>query len=178
MKSNEFIPDILIGIDNGVTGALCAIYNSFPVHVILLQETPVKKDKSYTKKPQNIHRIDHIELTKLLSRVKENGSVMAVIERAMVNPHAFKATQSALRALEAMLICLEMLDIPYEYIDSKEWQRKFLSSGITGRDQLKEASKQVGIDIFPNLCSIIEKHGDADSLLIAEYARRKYSTQQ
>ena len=97
-----------------------------------------------------------------------------LIERPMVNPRAFTATSSALRALEATLIIVEMLECEFIYIDSKEWQREFIASSIIGHDNLKEASMKIGIDLFPNHTTKITKHGDADGLLIAEYGRRKY----
>ena len=110
-----------------------------------------------------------------------------MIERPMVNPCRFTATVSAVRALEATLIVLEALAIPYEYIDSKEWQRELLPKGLwkakltkTGRTvqkaesaDLKFASIEVAKRLFPNAPTL--KVGDADGMLIAEYARRKYS---
>jgi hypothetical protein len=97
-----------------------------------------------------------------------------LIERPMVNPKAFKATQSALRALEATIIVLEMLDLQYFFVDSKEWQREFISSAISGHDEMKKASMEIGIKLFPNNESFIRKHGDADGLLIAEFCRRRH----
>jgi len=60
----------------------------------------------------------------------------------MVDPHRFVATASALRALEATLIVIEMLNLEYTYIDSKEWQCEFISSAIMGHEKMKEASKK------------------------------------
>lgn len=87
----------------------------------------------------------------------------------MVNPGRFLATASALRACEATLIVIESLKIPYQWIDSKEWQKALLPSGLKG-PQLKKASKEIGLRLFPN---IQLKHEDYDGLLIAEYARRQ-----
>ena len=156
---------IYIGIDNGVTGSIGTITDSGLSAFI---ETPVIKCKSYTKEVQNTHRIDWRELFNNLTH-----NAVALIERPMVNPKAFKATQSALRALEATLIALEYCKIEYSYIDSKEWQREFFSSSIIGHDDLKKASFEIGLKLFPNNEYYIRKHGDADGLLIAEYLRRK-----
>jgi hypothetical protein len=92
----------------------------------------------------------------------------------MVNPRAFVASMSALRALEATIICLEMRDIPYVYIDSKEWQRFFFASSLIGHGDMKEASRTIGVAMFGNHATAINKHKDADGLLIAEYAKRNY----
>jgi hypothetical protein len=87
----------------------------------------------------------------------------------MVNSTRFNATLSAIRALEATLIALEQAQWPYEYIDSKEWQKELLPKGLKGSDELKNASLDIGKRLFPELN--IKK--DADGLLIAEYLRRK-----
>jgi hypothetical protein len=87
----------------------------------------------------------------------------------MVNSTRFNATLSAIRALEATLIALERSQFPYEYIDSKEWQKVLLPKGLKGSDELKAASLDIGKRLFPSLD--IKK--DADGLLIAEYMRRR-----
>jgi hypothetical protein len=156
-----------VGIDNGVTGSIGVIH---PDGKSSFLETPVIKVPSYTKKKQFMHRIDWAGLNQNLP----DDSVV-VIERPMVNPGAFMATASALRALEATLIVMEMRGLEYVYIDSKEWQSEFISSSIIGHKEMKDASKRIGIQLFPNHTSKINKHGDADGILIAEYARRKYS---
>lgn len=162
---------IYIGIDNGVTGSIGIIY---PDGKSAFIPTPVFKDINYTKKVRHLHRIDISNL--ILNLPKPNESFI-LFERPMVNSRAFVATESALRALEATLIALELLGYKrgetYDYIDSKIWQREFISSAIIGSDELKEASKVIGIELFPNHASIINKHKDADGLLIAEFGRRK-----
>ena len=77
---------------------------------------------------------------------------------------------SAIRALEATLIALEILEMPYEYIDSKEWQKGLLPEGLKG-EALKPASLDVGRRLFPKID--FKGFADADSLLIAEYQRKR-----
>ena len=48
-----------------------------------------------------------------------------------------------------------------------------LPSGIKGSKELKEASLQVGIRMFPFLKETIKKQKDADGILIAKYMQRK-----
>ena len=98
--------------------------------------------------------------------------VKVFLERPMVNPGRFQATASALRAMEATLIVLEMFKLPLQYVDSKQWQKALLPSGIKGPAELKKASMDIGCRMFPHLSEIIKKQGDADGLLIAEWARR------
>ena len=165
MKMSNGIKNV-IGIDNGVTGswAVLNITNGKSSFV----KAPIKKVRDYTKEEQHCNRIDWQDLA-----VNVPSDSIAAIERPMVDPKRFVATKSALRALEATLIVLEMLDIPYEFIDSKEWQKEFLSSSLIGHKDMKIASKEVGIKLFPQHQSKIEKHGDSDSLLIALYYKQK-----
>jgi hypothetical protein len=161
-----------IGIDNGVTGSIGIITND---NIVYFEKTPIKKEQSYTKKKQNITRINGYFLTGLLrflSPKKNITPVFCLIERPMINPGRWKASMSAIRCLEATLIILEHLEIPFQYIDSKEWQKEMLPSGLK-KEELKKASVDIGCRLFPRFKEMIIKHKDADSLLIAEYARRK-----
>jgi len=136
---------------------------------------PVKNELNYTKSKQWINRIDMDKLIGIFSQIILNKSLsdgsgmFAVIERPMVNPMRFKASVSALRALEATLLSVEQMGMKYRYIDSKEWQKELLPKGLK-KEELKEASMQVGKRLFPEID--LKKFKDADGLLIAEYQRR------
>ena len=86
----------------------------------------------------------------------------------MLNPLRWAASISAARAVEATEIVMDQAKLAYQFIDSKEWQKAMLPSGLEG-DQLKLASFQVGQRLFPG----VNVKKDADALLMAEYARRK-----
>jgi len=166
-----------VGIDNGVTGSLGVIY---PNGKWGFKKTPVKKELNYTKDKANITRIDHEELYKLLSKAKQKseGNILILLERPMVNPKRWVATQSALRAIEATLVIIESLRLPHQYIDSKEWQKELLprklkkkkGSKETDKKDLKLASISVGKRLFPGS---ERKADDCDGILIAEHGRRK-----
>lgn len=161
---------LYLGIDNGVSGTIGYISDKFAI----IDKTPVMKVQDYTKAKKNISRINVTELTNeintLMSGLQISGSeCFALLERPMVNPTRFASTVSAARALEATLNVLELLGIPYAFIDSKEWQKSLLPSGCSG-DELKSASYDIGTRLFPGATI---KHPDKDGLLIAEYARRK-----
>jgi hypothetical protein len=159
--------NIYVAIDNGTTGTIGLIREG----QILFTKVPTKSEQNYTKKKGNITRIDVSELVNLLKPL-EGDKPFAIIERPFVNPKMFKATISAVRALEAVLNVLEFLRIPYRYIDSKEWQKEMLPEGTKGTPALKKASMDIGCRLFPEHREAIEKHGDADGLLMAEYLRR------
>lgn len=156
-----------LGIDNGVTGTLTIVDEKGALQ--LHRAMPVKTELSYTKEKQNISRIDVPALTDLLiAYLPPEPTTHCMIERPMINPIRFKASVSAARALEATLVVLEDLKIPYRYIDSREWQKKMLPNGLKG-PELKSAAKDVARRIFPHV-----QTKDADSILIAEYARRHW----
>lgn len=169
MSENETYVDVYLGIDNGVSGSIAAIANTGEV---VLFPTPTRKEQSYTKKKAQITRVDFPEILDRLFEIGRLGNVRAFIERPYVNPKGMKATVSALRALEATLIAVEHVGFSYEYVDSKQWQKSLLPKGCKGAE-LKHASRDVGIRLFPDMKEAIESHKDADSLLIAEWARRE-----
>jgi len=157
-----------IGWDNGVSGSIGIINND-----VQLFKTPIKNELSYTKVKQNISRIDFPKLMKLLEPFASDPQVKVWLERPLVNPTRFRATLSAIRALEATLIVLEELRISYEYVDSKIWQKALLPIGLKGSDVLKKASLDIGKRLFPSID--FKGYTDSDALLIAEFHRRKES---
>ena len=162
---------VFCGIDNGVSGTIGIIINEG----VSFFKTPTKSEQNYTKKKGNITRIDVKNLKSVLNKFLEKykpEEFIVAIERPMVNPTRFQATTSALRALEATLNCIEELELPYIYLDSKEWQKELLPKGVTGTD-LKKASLDIGARLFPQFKDF--KHEDRDGLLMAEFLRRKYS---
>ena len=157
---------LIIAIDNGVTGTI-TIMNKETGELQDYFPIPVKTHLKYTKKKQWIKRVDWKELRAKLE-LHFPYHPKAYLERPMVNPTRFKASESALRCLEATLIVLEMLGIPYEFIDSKEWLREMLLKGLKGTAELKKASLEKARQMFPGITIY-----DGDSLLMAEYIRRK-----
>jgi hypothetical protein len=154
-----------IGIDNGVSGGITILNESEDVvqHIA----TPVKRCLNYTKKKAFINRVDFEKLKQVIQQAGEH--TFAMIERPMVNPGRFAATISAMRCMEATEIIFEQLQVPYQFIDSKEWQNVLLPSGLKG-DELKKAATDVTKRLYPRV-----KVVNADCLLIALYCKRKMS---
>lgn len=155
-----------IGIDNGVTGSIAIITEN----ETFFHKTPVFVQQDYTKKKQNISRLDSVKFCEILSKHKDNAFVL--LERPMVNTERFRQSLSAVRCLEATICCLELLKIPYQYIDSKEWQKSFFPKGYE-KGETKRLSVEVASRLFPHLATEIKKQKDGDALLIAEYAKRR-----
>lgn len=165
---------IFIGFDNGVTSEGIGVVSSNDTYLPALYKLPVKKELSYTKEAKNISRIDFDELCIVIETIislSEDKKVIVGLERPMVNSARFNASLSAVRALESTLIVLEKYKLPYQYIDSKEWQKLLLPKNLKGTDQLKQASLDIGRRLFPH----IKLKKDADGLLIAEYLKRTYN---
>lgn len=166
--------EIFIGIDNGVTGSIGIITLHGATKSSAFIATPIFKERNYTIKEGSLNRI---KVDELIKNLPQGGIVY--LERPLVNPKAFIATESALRSLEATLVVLELLgykrDKTYFFIDSKSWQKEFISSAVIGHDEMKEASKQIALKLFPSNGNFITKHGDGDGLLIAEYLFRQQS---
>lgn len=156
---------MFVGVDNGVSGSVGLISEDGSYSFV---RTPVKKELNYTKVKAYINRIDALELSKILSVCASNS--MVLIERPMVNPSRWVASVSAIRALEATQTVLEQLGLPYAFIDSKEWQKVLLPSGLKG-EELKSASLNIGKRLFPN---IEGKFADFDGMLLAQFCKLKH----
>ena len=163
---------VIVGFDNGVTGTI-GVINGLNGNQFI--KTPVVKMQDYTKAKKIISRIDVPVLTKFIQdQYIDKDNIICIIERPMINPKRFVATMSAVRALEATLTILESLGLAYIFCDSKKWVKEVLPSGYSGTAELKKASMDIGIRLFPQFKELMLKHKDADGLLIAEYGRRKY----
>lgn len=160
---------IYIGIDNGASGSIGII---FPDGTNQYLQMPSFSEQDYTKKAQQISRVDWRALTEILPKPPEGIPMLAVIERPFVNPGMFSTTTKAVRALEAVLIVLESLGIPRMIVDSKAWQKVMLPTGLKGAPEMKKASKDIGCRLFPQHEAMIKKQKDADGILMAEWARR------
>jgi len=163
---------LYIGIDNGVTGSICVLRplgsdgNVYRVPTIFGQD--------YTLKKQNVSRLDCLAFSQLLSELPDIPKIV-VIENPLCTPKFFQNTMIAMRCYEAQLIVLEMLKIGHRNIPPSYWQKELLPSGMGRRpkeSELKKVSTDIGKKLFPHWSDFIDKQGDADAILIAEYARR------
>lgn len=179
--------NIIFGLDNGSSGTIACIIPK--INKIFFQKTPAFETLDYTKQIQYISRINHFQLKKwfekcifFLKNVYKNDiKVIVILQRPMVNPQRFKQSKSALRAYEATLIVLQLLNLDYIVIDSKQWQHYFFGKN-TSQIDLKFESMKKGIEILQQynliqeqkniMQELMKKHGDADSLLMCEFAKR------
>lgn len=159
------------GIDNGVSGSIGITDEGS--NGAAMYPMPTFSEQDYTKSKKNVTRISTNKLRTLLDDyINQTITMKFFLEIPMVNPGRFVATASALRAWEATLIVIKPLGSRY-YMSSREWQKVMLPAGVKGPEELKRASREVGVRLFPSLEHEIIEHGDADGLLLAEYARRQ-----
>lgn len=160
-----------LAIDNGVTGYMSIVYpNGKANHC----KTPIKKGLDYHKKGHFLNRID---VPKLRDTIEiwtnvvwlRDQFVYVILEQPFMNGLHFKTSISAARSFEATLIVLEDLGLPYQVVTSKQWQKPMLGlpSGADSKD-LKLAAVSVAKREYPGL----ELYGDADSLVMAMWAKR------
>lgn len=155
-------------IDNGVTGSITFLLPNGNVEFI---HTPIKNSLNYQKtKETHINRVDMNALMCVFENYKYiDISKVVIMERPFVNPKFFNASLSAVRCFEMELSIAEYYGYSINFLDSKAWQKEMLPAGVSGK-ALKKVSKEVGQRLFPNLNW--KGFKDADSLLMAEYARR------
>jgi len=167
---------VFIGIDNGVSGTIGVIrIDEEGFRKTNMIKMPSFSEQDYTKKKKNVTRVHTRKLRKYLKKQLEDAdpdNVHLFMEVPMINPGRFTSTASALRAMEATLIVLDSLKLHRQWITSKEWQKELLPSGIKGAPEQKAASATVGKRMFPRQAELIDKHGDADGILICEWCRR------
>jgi hypothetical protein len=157
---------LYVGIDNGSTGWIAVLDSNGAV--IHFGHIPTMKEQSYTKTAQEITRLDHERFKRLLTEyLIRMPNFLVILERPMVMPARFKQSMAALRFLEATLICLEQTIIPYQYIDSRTWQKEFLPEHSANT---KVSAREIAGRKFPRLKNLLTLE-NADALLIAEYAR-------
>lgn len=164
---------MVLGIDNGTTGSITILHNDGSVHSI--NKTPIRKILKYTKKVSHMNIIVMEDMIKIFESAKaanKDATIFAWVERPLINPMPmfFKASLSGIVSYVLTMLALEKAEIPYEFIDSKNWQSGILPEGTTGRDALKEASVSTAKRLFPKEKIDISV---SDSVLIAEYFRRK-----
>jgi len=152
----------IVGIDNGPTGSIGIIGPDG----VIFESVPTKESLHYGKAGTKSKRLDRAAFKDLMFMHVPFGT-MVFVERPFTGQFV-KAAISAARFYEAMIICLEDMNMGYQTVDSKEWQKPVLGE-VKGSAALKKASKLRGIEMYPNLKAAITKHKDADGLLIAHH---------
>jgi len=164
--------EVYIGIDNGVTRSSIGYMNTITGEYFY-KEMPIKNGRDYTQREKNITRIVYSDLCDIFKRwlTVDKNQTFILLERPMINPERFEASIVAARAYEIVITAIEQFNIEFDTIDSRLWQKKLLPIGTKGEADLKQASFDLGLKLFPSCISTILKVQDADGLMIALYAK-------
>lgn len=146
----------IIGIDPGLAGALAVLPDC------LTFDTPVL----------GAGRTEYIPvaMAELLSRF-QSGS-MAIVETQQAYPKQGGVSNFRTGTGFGLWIgILATLGIPYDFVHPATWKRHFSLWGKT-----KEDSRLLALQLFPQALPQLQRkkdEGRAESLLLAEYCRRK-----
>lgn len=157
---------IFVGIDNGTTGSIGFVGGDLPFLVLSKQYT-----RPSTLKSGKGNEINPRALFEIFQPIA-NRIGMVAIERPFTAVGMGNAPVLGRGAFEATRTVLELLEIPFMVVDSKQWQKLFLPAGIKGSKELKEASKALGTQQWPICSEEIKRQGDADGLFLARLAMK------
>lgn len=157
-----------IGIDNGVTGGICAISDSSSV--IALCRMPVKKARS-------ANEVDIRALHLWLSAATgENLSNAVYIIEEPGGSKSASAAKSMAGSFHAIRAFFETKFLRYERITPQRWQKSLLPGCKPGETKKRALSR--ALELWPEETFIPDgcrtpHDGIIDAALIAEYGRRE-----
>lgn len=160
---------VFIGIDSGLTGALCAMTkdNSVPA---LLEDLPRFE---YGK----VKWINGVEFSELLRAArlgyKASDCFLTIeITQAMGGSNFSNgsiAANSMGRTLGSMLSVIQLSGIPFDLVPPSKWKR---SLDLIGKEKDKEYCRAKARMLMPHLCDRLERkkdHNRAEAALLAYY---------
>lgn len=160
---------IYLGIDPGITGAVAIITKKGKIKIFDTPATKIKKGKS------NRNEYLPVEMSNLIKRIINKYGVQKchlAIEKVHSMPkQGVASTFSFGRGYGIWLGIIAALNISSSDITPQEWKKEIMK-GMSDKDAARIKAQQ----LFPKYAHLLnlKKHiGRADSLLIAEYARRK-----
>jgi crossover junction endodeoxyribonuclease RuvC len=170
---------IFIGIDPGLSGAIAVIDGS---NIDLIDTPIIKIEKGKTPKG-NVkikNKYNLWVMCEILKKQKQFADCKVFIERAQAMP---KQGVSSMFSIGYGFAAWEMacvaLNMPYEIVGPKTWQKEF---GIAGK-HTKEESYIKCCQLYPEQSCKLKTvrgriiDGKSDALLICEFGRRKMKIQ-
>jgi len=152
---------IIIGIDPGVSGAICILNNGIIVNI---HEMPTMIDGKKNKKQVNGAEVVNI----FLDEIKNEKDVKVVIEHVNAMPGQGVTSMFNFGQSFGVLkgIC-SALRLPINFVRPAKWKKHYNLIGTN-----KDASRTKAIELFPNISSEMSRKKDsnkADAVLIAKY---------
>jgi len=152
---------IIIGIDPGVSGAICILNNGIIVNI---HEMPTMIDGKKNKKQVNGAEVVNI----FLDEIKNEKDVKVIIEHVNAMPGQGVTSMFNFGQSFGVLkgIC-SALRLPINFVRPAKWKKHYNLIGTN-----KDASRTKAIELFPNISSEMSRKKDsnkADAVLIAKY---------
>jgi len=155
---------LYIGIDNGSTGGIVALGENGE---ILEAHQPFNEDW-WISKTKGSKTLDVKKFASFVEKMKARGRAFFLLEYAATRPKA--CNHSGFFYMGQQIGALKVLDVPFQTIAATTWQKEFFDKKSPG------TSKAKALASAKNLFGIEKKEwtdGTIDSLLLAEYARRR-----
>lgn len=157
-----------VGIDPGLTGAVAAI--TADGALLALEAIP-------TAPHGKTKRVCGRSLRQMLEGIGLDRVALAVIEQVASRPgQGAPSIFTFGRAYGSAEAILSALELPTDYVTPATWKRAF---GLTGGTAGKAESVRKATDLFPALAGHRKgkgpTHDQAEAVLLAEYARRRWS---
>ena len=152
---------IIIGIDPGVSGAICILENKKVIDVF---DMPTMIDGKKNKKQVNGSQLTNI----IKERLNSNKEVIVVVEHVNAMPGQGVTSMFNFGQSFGVIkgICAAM-QLPIFFVRPAKWKKHFELINTQ-----KDASRTKAIEMFPKISSILSKKKDsnkADAILIASF---------
>ena len=152
---------IIIGIDPGITGAICILENR---KVVEVYETPTMIDGKKNKRQVNGAQVTNI----IRERLNENKEVVVVVEQVNAMPGQGVTSMFNFGQSFGVIkgIC-SALSLPIYFVRPTKWKKHFNLIKTN-----KDASRTKVIQTYPEISSKLSRKKDsnkADAILIARY---------
>ena len=159
---------LIIGIDPGISGSICFLYNGKILDVI---EMPIMTDGKKNKKQVNGSQVFN-EVTKRIKQFEKN-QIRVVIEHVSAMPGQGVTSMFNFGQSFGILkgICTAMR-LPMYFVRPTKWKKYF---NLLNSE--KDASRTRAIEIFPYFSSQLSRKKDsnkADAILIASFYHETY----
>lgn len=157
---------IWIGIDNGVSGSIGIIGTGIEPMMVNAREYTRKKKRGGLE----------VDPTAFLQIITEHGPVSGVVLEKPFRGQFRNTEVSAAHFDSVARTIMELHQIPFIQVDSREWQKPLLK--ITQKKGVKNDTKRISLEAgvlrWPSLRAQIEDQGDADALFLATHARHEF----
>jgi len=173
------VESTVIGVDPGLKGAIVVI---FPDGVTLAFDMPVIVVKEKKKKSKK-HVYDIDKIIKIIKDIKSvtslcwNKNIIVFLEKVQILPRGFtiKSNLGLARCEAIFETILHFLDIKYEFVNPRVWQRFYGISSKNG--DTKEQSIKKAKELYPRIILETKRgrvlDGRADAVLVANYGLDK-----